>query len=98
MTVEFCSSNDTNPDLPDFDSSLLSIPTEEVTINILVKHPRSGETRQPVERYVKFGICQCQGHSQQSIIMMVLVSSKHLSKPVLAFRLANVEAIVGHCW
>lgn len=53
MTVELCSSNDTNPDLPDFDSSLLSIPMEEVTINILVKHPRSGETRQPVERYVK---------------------------------------------
>lgn len=93
MNVELCSSNDTNPDLPDFDSSLLSIPMEEVTINILVKHPRSGETRQPVERYVKFEICQCQGHSQQSI-----VSSKHLSTPVLAIILANVEAIVGHCW
>lgn len=44
------------------------------------------------------GIYQCQGHSQQSIIMMVLVSSKHLSKPVLAIILANVEAIVAHCW
>lgn len=50
MTVELCSSNDTNSDLPDFDSSLLSIPMEEVTINILVKHPQSGETHQPVER------------------------------------------------
>lgn len=53
MTVELCRSKVTNPVLPDFDSSLLSIPTEEVTINILVKHPQSGETLQLVERYVK---------------------------------------------